>query len=322
MDMSDRKAVVGDIGATHVRFAITDIDELSIDHYAVFRTDSFSSIKQALVAYLRSVPTHPGQIGIAVSGLVEQGAGSKNNPGWSFGEEDILAIEGVDSLLLLNGTAALANVLPFLGPHDIAQLGGKDPDRNAPKVVIGAGNSLGIGALVPMADGWKVMAGQGGHMAFLAANQKELDILDRLMAGQEYVSAEMVLSATGLAFVHALELERAGRPASGLTADAVIDAAGSGDDPVAAAILADFAIRLGRFAGDIALLFEAGGGLYLAGGIPPRILDVLGKGGFRDAFENKGRWSTYLAELPVFVIKAQDAGLRGVAVALSSRHTG
>jgi glucokinase len=147
----------------------------------------------------------------------------------------------------------------------------------------------------------------------------EFAMLERLLTGRERLSVERVVSGPGLADIYRVLADLKGRPAPPLQAADVVQRAVAGNDPIAGEALDRFATWLGRFAGDAALFFGARGGVYLGGGISPRMLDVLSAGRFRRAFEAKGRMTSYLAPIPVYVILAGDAALKGAAAALAAR---
>ena len=162
------------------------------------------------------------------------------------------------------------------------------------------------------------MASEGGHSSFAVEDAREFAILERLLIGQERVSVERLVSGPGLAAVYQVIGELEGRSVPNLQAPEVVERALTREDPVAQETLLRFASWLGRFAGDAALFFAARGGVYLGGGIAPRIVDALSSGGFRQAFEAKGRMTPYLGPIPCYVTTFGEAGLTGAAAALAA----
>jgi len=237
------------------------------------------------------------------------------NLAWTITHEDIRAATGAKDVLLLNDFEALARSLPLLADHDLRQVGGQAPVRHATKAVLGPGTGLGVAGLAWSSAGWMPVAGEGGHVTFSAQTSEELAILERLRSGTSFVSTERLLSGPGLGMLHAILSDRAEPP---LPAPAVTARALAGTDPAARKALDLFVAWLGRFAGDLALVYGARGGVCLGGGIAPGIADVLAAGPFRAAFEDKGRLRPYVASIPVYVITAPDAGLRGAAQALAA----
>ena len=147
-----------------------------------------------------------------------------------------------------------------------------------------------------------------------------MDIVERMReAPGAHVSVERMVSGPGLARLHGVLRARGGASVEPLSAQDVVRRALSRSDPMAEAAVNHFVGWLGRFAGDMALVYGARGGVYLGGGIAPNILDALDTPAFRSAFASKGRLSAYLEAVPVHVIKAADAGLKGAAIALAAK---
>lgn len=318
MSSYSRLALVGDVGGNHARFAISDVDELTIAHYASFRRDLFPSLEDAVRAYLKSVPQRPAMAGIAVASPLAGEPYVMADGGWSFTHGGVLAATGADTLELLNGFEAVALSLPHLTSHDLEKVCGGEPAEGAAKVAIGPGTGLGVAGLVPSAAGWVAVRGEGGRAGFAATGDEELRLARRMATDEAgYVSMEDMLSGPALCRLHAI---LAGEGARHLSAPEIVRAAHAGSDPAAEAALGHFVRWLGRFAGDMALVHGARGGVYLGGGIPPHIAWALKTGAFATAFHSKGRMEPYLAPIPVYVIRAAEAGLKGAAVAVAAAH--
>lgn len=320
MTSYSRIALVGDIGGNHARFAISDVDELTVTHYASFRRDLFASIEDAIRAYLNSVPQRPEMAGIAVASPLAGDRFAMTDGGWTFTHDDVLAATGARRLRLLNNFEAVALSLPHLTGHDLEKVCGGDPAEGAAKVAIGSGNALGVAGLVPSEAGWVAVRGEGGHATFAATGEDELG-LARAMAkdGSGHVSIEDMVSGPGLCRLYAVLAGGAGKSRH-VSAPEIVRAAYSGEDPAAEAALEHFARWLGRFAGDMALVYGARGGVYLGGGIPPHVVASLKAEAFVSAFRGKGRLEPYLAPIPVYVVKAAEAGLKGAAVAVAAAN--
>lgn len=159
MSSYSRIALVGDIGGNHARFAISDVDELTITHYASFRRDLFASLEDAIRAYLNSVPQRPEMAGIAVASPLAGDRFAMTDGGWSFTHDDVLAATGARNLRLLNNFEAVALSLPHLTGHDLEKVCGGEPAEGAAKVALGPGTALGVAGLVPSdAAGWPFAA--------------------------------------------------------------------------------------------------------------------------------------------------------------------
>jgi len=157
---------------------------------------------------------------------------------------------------------------------------------------------------------WTAVAGEGGHVSLSAADAAELEVMQKLASSGELVSAEQALSGPGLRALHKV-MAAAKRRSAPDGVDVVAEAL-SGDEDAGAA-LGQFITWLGRFAGNMALAFGARGGVYIGGGIAPKIIAALSAGSFRAAFEQNGRMRAYLEPIPVFVILAEFATLKGAA---------
>ncbi len=321
MTAHPRQALVGDIGGTNARFAIADVDELTVKHFASFRCDMFSSLRETIEGYLASVPHRPTMAGFAIAGPVTPEGVHLTNRNWTVTHEELRTATGVEKLHVVNDFEALALSLPYLTAHDLEKVCGGEPQPDAAKIALGPGTGLGMAGLVPAkGGGWESVGGEGGHVSFSAESADEAAIAEHMRGSAEgHLSTEQMVSGPALPRLYAIvsELRGAG---GGKTPSAhdIVEHALAQDDPIAEAVLDYFVKWLGRYAGDMALAFGARGGVYLGGGISPRIVDLLMKGSFQSAFTAKGRLSEYLEPIPVYVVKANDAGLRGVAVALSN----
>ena len=307
-----RTALVADIGGTHARFALSDVEEMTVTHFAAFRTGAFATIGEAIAAYLRSVPFQPAMASIAVAGPVTGALVALSNAAWTFSREEVAEAAGTTKVHLLNDFAALARVVPYLTGHDLHALPGGRARPEAPRLVLGAGTGFGAALLVPMSGDPVAVPGEGGHGTFGATNACEHVILNYLEHSEDgHVSIERVLSGRGLEAIHSALTG----PAAQTPAATIVERAHA-KDAEAVHSVRTFVRIMARIAGDWALLTGARGGVHVAGGIAPRLLPWFEEG-FRDAFEAKGRMTEWLRDVPVSVVLAPDAGLRGAALAAS-----
>ncbi|RAS08305.1 glucokinase [Ensifer adhaerens] len=310
------QVIVADIGETHTRLAVADYDRLSIDHYVQFENGAFSCATEALAAYIRSTPVAASAIAIAVlnggpisdEGQLQQELAKHLDFGAS--PSPVFKVDALD---------ALALALPHLTSHDTKIISGREVEPIRPKAIISIGQALGVTALAPANGTWTWHRTYAGGISFAPQTRAEFDILERIRCDTDYVSVENVLSEGGLCHLYELLLEGAGQTIRSLPAFSIIDSALNGGDAVAAKAVDNFATWLARFAGDIALLYDACGGIYLWGPIPRRIERRLKAKLFRSAFEAKGRRSAWLAAIPIFMIRSDDAILKGAALAIARR---
>ena len=200
--------------------------------------------------------------------------------------------------------------------------GGDTPIEHANKLALGPGTGLGVAGLAWSGERWVALPGEGGHMSLGAKDAEQLALLERIRKGRDHLSVERVLSGPGLAALYQAVAASHGLTPAALEPNDVLMRGSSGEDEVAAEALDLFVSCLGSFAGDMALMLGARGGVYLGGGIAPKIVAKLTSGAFRRAFEDKGRMAAYLASIPIYVITADFAALKGAAAALRNRRDG
>jgi glucokinase len=313
--------LVADIGGTNARFALADFPASAQQGPTVrdvenFSCADFNSLHDAAMAYLEKINVRPQAAVVAVAGPVTGDRALITNLNWPVTHEDLRRATGANSVLLVNDFEALALSVPLMQGDDLRQIGGGEIIEHAAKAVVGPGTGLGVGGLIWSADRWMPIPGEGGHTSFAAASAAEFAIVERLRGDLDHFSNERVLSGPGIVNLYAVMAARAGKTATMTDAQEITQRGLSGEDPAAAAALGFFVTALGRVAGDTALMLGARGGVYLGGGIPPKIQDALARPLFREAFESKGRLSAFVRPIPVYVILAGDAALRGAAVAL------
>ena len=254
---------------------------------------------------------------------------------WSFSATDVRRKLGLDSLHVINDSEAIAWSVPRLGAGDVRKIGRGKAQHRAPIAVIGPGTGLGVSALVPSAKGWRALATEGGHVTLAAVNERETDVLDILRRKFSHVSAERVLSGQGLVELYeaiALLDGRGNATAAGqsmtpapmtpapMTPAKVTRQALNRRDPAAARALAMFSEMLGTVAGNLALTLGARGGVYIAGGIVPRLGRGFAAAAFRRRFEDKGRFRTYLGAIPTYLITHKTPAFAGLAGLLDAEE--
>jgi glucokinase len=320
--------LVGDIGGTNARFALCDGVE-GVPHSVGLRAAAdYPQLEAAIDDYLDSV----GRPQLAAVALAVAAAPSLDddrfdftNSPWSFGRQALARHLGVMTLEVLNDFEALALAVPRLAAEQLHPLRPAAGRQGAARAVLGPGTGLGVAALMPIGRGcagerWIARAGEGGHVGFAPADEFEIELLRALLQHHGRVSAERVLSGPGLAALHAFMAQREREPSSGCTAAADVTAQAIADPHcLAARSVARFCAMLGAFAGDAALTFGAWDGVYLGGGILPRILPLLERSEFVARFHAKGRMSRCLEPVPIFVITDTLAALRGAAARLRQR---
>jgi glucokinase len=244
-----------------------------------------------------------------------------NNERWSFSIAETRQELGLKQLLVLNDFTALALALPHLADQERHQIGGDAPVDEATIGLIGPGTGLGVSGLVWSGTQWLPLQTEGGHATVAPVTDKEwavLGLLKQSFGG--HVSLERLLSGPGLVNLYQALRKLDGRPEpEGTLEPADITERGvAGSCPYCAETLAMFCAMLGTAAGNLALTVGARGGVYIGGGIAPRLIDYLKRSDFRARFEDKGRMKDYLTPIPIWVITADNPAFRGVAAAFST----
>lgn len=300
--------LVADVGGTHARFGWQEGPGTDVIDVHVLPCAAHATLADAIRAYLAaSGRGTPQDAAIAIATAVTGDAVSMTNHPWSFSVRALRDELDFGSLRVLNDFTAQALALPALVPSDFRQIGGGTADLGAPIAVLGAGTGLGVSGLVA----GHPIEGEGGHVTLAARNREEAEILATMRQGGDHLSAERVLSGPGLeSLLHA---------ACGLQlrSSEVIRRAVEEDDSQCLHAIELFCGFLGGFAGNLALTLGARGGVYIAGGIAPRLGPLLDRSRFREAFEDKGRFRGYLAAIPTFLVVAeQSPALRGAGIAI------
>lgn len=321
--MSDysRQALVGAIGGTYISLAIADIDELTISNFALLNSADFERPMQAVERYLTSVPRCPNKVGFALAAKVAGNGATFVHRPWTLTKNDVRAATGADIVAFVNDFEALALSLPHLTKDDLSVIHLGEAEPHGTKVAIGAGTGLGVAGLVHTGETWLPIVGEGGYVAFPVQPQGEYDIGQAFPPGR-HISADDVFSGRGLVALYSALAKSRNATATATSARAIAAAGIAHKDPIAVEALELMAIWLGRFAGEIALIYGANGGVYLAGGLAANMVPMLSTSHFKDAFEAEGKRSAYLRTVPVKVIKSSaDTGLRGAALAVAQTLT-
>jgi glucokinase len=310
------QTLLGDIGGTTARFAVLTDDILGpIDHLPV---SGHRSMIDAIDAYLRS-RRDGNRIGAAVLGVagpVENGRCIIINSQWVIDAAELRAAFGFKSINLINDFEAIAYALPHLSAHDVRSLTGGKASSGESMVVIGPGTGLGMAGLIRREGDTTIIATEGGHATLPGTTPREDAVIAHLRRQFGHASAERALSGPGLENLHAAIAAIDNVPVSSLTAAEISRRALDRSCPICAAAIDMFCAMLGTVAGDLALTFRARGGVYISGGIAPRLVDHLAQSDFRARFVAKGRFRTYLEGIPIAVIINPEAaflGLRSLA---------
>ena len=302
MGCSHEHVLLGDIGATNARFALLSDGVLGpIKYFSVAEFLRFPDVVDAFFAGDRR-PSAVHRAALAVAGPVDQDRCVFTNCPWTIDARELRTEFGLSEVHLCNDFEAAALSLPHLTAADLYRLGGGEAVGGAPMAVLGPGTGLGVACLVRGSQGAIAIATEGGHATMAATSRREDAIIDYLRGQFGHVSAERVVSGAGLENLYRAVVAIDGIDAPQRDAAAITTAALDGECPIARAALELFCAMLGTIAGNVALMFGARGGVYIAGGIAPRITDFMARSDFRARFEHKGRFRTYLEAIPSSVI--------------------
>jgi len=315
--MTDR--IVGDIGGTNARLAHLGPDGWPVDP-VTYACDDFPGLDEAMAAFVseRNITSVSDAV-IAVATPVTSDVVNLTNNHWVF------SISGMEKSLgmpagrfqVINDFTALALSVPHLTPADVRKIGAGEAQPNKPIAVIGPGTGLGVSGLVPVGtDAWYALQGEGGHVSIGVRTDREIAIHDVLNDKYRHVSAERFLSGEGLENINNALRQIDGLEPLELTPARISARGMSGEDPVCVETLEIFAELLGSCAGNLALTLGSEGGVYIGGGIVPRLNDWFASSGFREQFEAKGRMSKLLTNMPTYVITADYPALTGAASVL------
>ncbi|WKE65197.1 glucokinase [Gallaecimonas kandeliae] len=313
--------VVADIGGTNARFGLVvgkDGDRYEIVAQERFPSGDFADMQALVAHYLALVAGHaPKHVCLAVAGPVGGDQVHLTNLGWHFSISELKESLGLEQLEVINDFVAYANSIPLLPAEAVVQVRSGQAVETAPIAVLGPGTGLGVACLVPSGKGWNAIGCEGGHIALGAATERQRQVLNVLAQQLDFVSAEKVLSGSGLPNLYRAVATLRGETPRDLSAADISELALDGE-PTCFETLSLFCEWLGGVASDIALAQGARGGLYLGGGILPRFLEFFLKSDFVKGFTQKGVMTGYLSEIPVFLAIETHSALTGAAAWLDS----
>lgn len=320
--------LAADIGGTKtlLRLAEGGIENAQVRFERRYPDESFQHFDDLLAAFLdeaRAQDIGAARIAIAVLGVAGPVQGNRvrlSNRAWDIDGAALGAQFGIQEVRLVNDFAAAANGIGSLADADLMVLQSGKPVERAAQVVLGAGTGLGVAFRVWQGERYAVIAGEGGNAGFAPATTEQADLWRYIHTRTGWVCLEQVVSGLGLAtiyeFLRETQVESespglAGRLETEDRAAAIVSSAMDLHDPLACRALDLFIEAYGAAAGDQALAVVARGGVYIAGGIAPRIAARLRQGRFLEAFRAKGRYADLMAEIPVRIVMDERLGLAG-----------
>jgi glucokinase len=318
----DGPRLLADIGATHARFALEAAPGV-LRSVAVLRCEDYTGIVPLLHAYLaQNEGTRISHAALAVANPISGDYVRMTNRDWQFSTDEVRRALGLSTLLIVNDFTALAMALPGFKPEDLLQIGPGTPQAHAVAGVLGPGTGLGVSGVIPTVDGFVTLGSEGGHMNFAPADEREFAILQYAWREWPHVSNERLISGPGIELIHRALAQRNGVQAPARGAAEIMSAALEQNDALCLEVLECFAGMLGGAAANLAVTLGAFGGIFIGGGIVPRMAQWFATSPFRARFEAKGRFTEYAAQIPTYVIMTPNPALRGVAAILSEHLRG
>lgn len=325
--------LAGDVGGTNTRLALYEDGASEPSFLRTYPSKAHTSLEEVADTFAAEARQELGIDGpicehgcIGIAGPIEGNVCNATNLAWHVDGDKLAEHLGIDDIRLANDFVALASAIPHLGSRDAIPIGTGTAEPRGPIAVLGPGTGLGEAFLVwqERAARYRVLASEGGHADFAPRSPLEFGLMEFLSTKYGRVSNERVLSGNGLADIfrflseeHALRAlvrpETRAAMSNELHEKVITELGSNGEDPVCEVALSLFASVLGSVAGNLALILLATGGVYVAGGIAPRIVDFLKRSGLRDAFDHKGRFAPMLRRIPLHVVVRQDPGLLGAA---------
>ena len=316
-DQDNPPRLVADIGGTNARFAMFFDSTGTLSNERSLSCDRYAGPVEAIEAYLKETGApRPHEIAMAVATPITSDRIKLTNNHWAFSVEEARQALGLDRLLMLNDFTALALSLPHLSEAQQRQVGGGHAAANAAIALIGAGTGLGVSGLLPTKNGWVPIEGEGGHVSFSPADVRETEILRIVWREFPHISAERLISGIGLDPLYRAVAELEGKTGPAPTPATITERAMRGNDDLCRDVMNTFCGMLGTAAANLAVTLGARGGVYIGGGIVPRLGEFFDRSPFRERFEAKGRFSDYLKAIPTKVILADYPALTGAAQAL------
>lgn len=311
--------LLADIGGTNARFAL-ETTERQFEAISVQACIDYPSLPDAIKSYLASTTVRQVQIrhdariahaAIAIANPIDGDNVRMTNHHWSFSISAVREQLDFSSLLVINDFTALAMALPYLDASQLQKIGGGADVPGSAIGLIGAGTGLGVSGIIPAGNSWAALSSEGGHASFAPVSREEMRILESLWQQFEHVSAERLLSGKGLELICSA--------ISGKTLDAadITRRALDGSCPDCLRTVEHFCAILGSMAGNVALTLGATGGMYIGGGIVPRLGPLFAASAFRQRFEAKGRLSSFLAQIPTYLITEEYPAFLGVSAMLA-----
>ncbi|WP_312914092.1 glucokinase family protein [Stenotrophomonas sp.] len=313
-----RPFFAADVGGTHVRVGLIQAGSgtgpaIEVQSYRKYRNANYPGLDAILADFAASQPP-VSECVIATAGYaLPDGTVISANLPWPLSSTRIREDLGFEAVHLVNDFEAVAHAAAHINASQVLQLTGPATVERGPTLVVGPGTGLGAAVWIPLADRSVVLATEAGQASLAATTELEMAVLQQMQRDRPHVSIEQALSGPGLLNLYNALCAVRGATPMHTTPDAVSAAACDGSDPLAVETLQLFCGILGSTIGDMALLYGTQGGIYLAGGILPKISQFLLNSSFVERFLNKGPMGKALQSIPVKLVEHGQLGVIGAA---------
>ena len=311
--------LLADVGGTNARFTI-ETEPRKFTAIVVLKCADYPTLSDAIRAYLQHPQAQEAgavrQAGIAIANPVNSDVVKMTNHDWSFSIQSVQNEFNFELLRVVNDFTALAMALPYLDQTQKYQVGEGQPQSNAAIGLLGAGTGLGVSGLVPTRDGWVPLDSEGGHTSFSPINQREIDILKFAQQKYSHVSSERLMSGSGLLLIYQALAARQKVATEDIDIPEITRRGLSNECPICVETLSAFCEMLGTMAANLAVTLGTKGGIYIGGGIVPRLGLFFSESNFRQRFVQKGRFEQYLNAIPTYVITEPYPAFIGVSALL------
>lgn len=317
--------LVADLGGTNARFALVtgkENNDFKLEHIKIFAAANFTQFEDALSHYLAGLDgVTPGAACVAIAGPVTGDQIKMTNLSWQFSCAEIAKKFQLQRFIAINDFAAVAAACGYLGDDHLFCVKPGSAITGMPRAVFGPGTGLGVAGLVPHAEHWLAVPCEGGHVNIAPATELEADLIKTAWNTTEHISAEWLISGPGMVNLYNTLCQMQDvNPQTYKPAD-ITSLAIAGEDDQCRSTLELFCSLAGSFAGNLALTYGAKGGIYIAGGIFPRIKDFLASSQFTQRFQSKGVMSPFVESIPVHLITHKETAFFGAAATLEQALT-
>lgn len=310
--------LIADVGGTNIRLATVSND--IIGNIECFKCADFESLEAVTAHYIKCNKLTIDSACFGIAGPVVGDVLTMTNLGWSFSSKSVQDALNINKVHFINDYTAIAMSLASLGNDQLTTIHAGQQDVDAPRVVCGPGTGLGVAQLVKVNGFYQCISGEGGHSDFAPTDLRQLKLLESLMTKFERVSVERLLSGQGIVNIYQSLASIDNIDAQAFDASQISLSYIKKNDPLCIETMEIFYKVLAQYLGNMVLTSGAFGGVYIAGGIIPRIIDVLDKQDFVNAFSRKGRFTNYALTAPIYLITEPQPGLIGAKVYLTQQQ--